>query len=123
MKWGSVWDATAMRLLLDRVGYTENALERMRGLLGRNPLGPKEGLWIAPCSSVHTFGMRYGLDLVYLDRKGRVLKLAAGVGPCRLSACWRAHSTLEIPSGTARDLGLTTGMQLMWRASGEGRAT
>ncbi len=73
---------------------------RRKGLLGRENLVPGEGLWIVPCESVHTFFMRFPIDLVYLDRKNRVRKLRTGVGPWRISACLIARSVLELPAGS-----------------------
>lgn len=75
---------------------------RRKGLLGRDGLAPGEGLWIVPCESVHTFFMRFPIDLVYLDRKHRVRKVRHTVGAWRLSACLTAHSILELPAGTAK---------------------
>ena len=57
-------------------------------------------MWISPCESVHTFFMRFAIDLVYLDRQQRVKKVRSNVGPWRLSACFSAHSVLELPVGT-----------------------
>jgi hypothetical protein len=74
---------------------------RRKGLLGRDGLGPGEGLWIVPCESVHTFFMRFAIDLVYLDRKHCVRKVRHAVGAWRLSACLSAHSVIELPAGTA----------------------
>jgi uncharacterized membrane protein (UPF0127 family) len=80
----------------------DNAAKRNKGLLGRERLAPGEGLWILPCAAVHTFWMRFSIDLVYLDRKRRIRKLVNAVPPWRLSACLWAHSVLELPSGTIR---------------------
>jgi uncharacterized protein len=77
--------------------------KRTKGLLGREGLGPGEGLWIVPCESVHTFFMRFAIDLVYLDRKNKVKKVRSAVCPWRVSACLSAHSVLEFPAGTIRD--------------------
>ena len=77
--------------------------KRNKGLLGRDRLSPGEGLWIIPCEAVHTFWMRFPIDLVYLDRKKRIRKLASEVPPWRLSACLWAHSVLELPPGTIRN--------------------
>ena len=74
--------------------------KRNKGLLGRDGLAPGEGLWIVPCESVHTFFMRFPIDLVYLDRNNKVRKVRSAVGPWRLSACFSAHSILELPAGT-----------------------
>jgi uncharacterized membrane protein (UPF0127 family) len=75
---------------------------RVKGLLGRDGLEPGGGLWIVPTESVHTFFMRFAIDLVYLDRKHRVRKVCNAVGPWRMSACFTAHSVLELPAGTVR---------------------
>jgi hypothetical protein len=75
---------------------------RNKGLLGRESLAMGEGLWIIPCEAVHTFWMRFPIDLVYLDRKLRIRKLRAKVPAWRLSACLTAHSVLELPAGTIR---------------------
>jgi hypothetical protein len=76
---------------------------RRKGLLGRDRLCPGEGLWIVPCEAIHTFGMKFPIDLVYLDRKNQIRKLRRDVPPWRLSACLSAHSVLELASGTIRD--------------------
>lgn len=72
---------------------------RSKGLLGRTGLEPGEGLWIVPCEAVHTFFMQFSLDLVYLDRRNRIVKIKRNVAPWRLSACLRAHSVIELAAG------------------------
>jgi uncharacterized protein len=84
------------------VEVADDAAKRRKGLLGRRGLGPGEGLWIRPCEAVHTFGMQFPIDLVYLDRNMRVKKVRSDVPPWRLSACLSAHSVLELASGTIR---------------------
>ena len=59
-------------------------------------------MWIVPCESVHTFFMKFPIDLVYIDRKNKVRKVRHAVGPWKLSACLTAHSIIELPAGTAR---------------------
>lgn len=78
------------------------AKTRRNGLLGRDSLYPGEGLWIVPCESVHTFFMRFAIDLIYLDREKRVKKLVHSLVPSRISACLSAHSVLELPPGSIR---------------------
>lgn len=73
---------------------------RNKGLLGRTGLPEGGGLWIVPCESVHTFFMRFPIDLVYIDRKKIVKKVRSNVGPWKLSACLSAHSIIELPAGT-----------------------
>ncbi len=57
-------------------------------------------MWIVPCEAVHTFFMKFTIDLVYLDRRHRVKSVVRAVRPWRLSACLSAHSVLELPEGT-----------------------
>lgn len=89
-------------VLATQMSLADTPTTRNKGLLGRNALAPGEGLWIVPCQSVHTYFMRFAIDLVYLDRKKRVRKIRSAVGPWRLSACLSAHSILELPAGTIR---------------------
>jgi uncharacterized membrane protein (UPF0127 family) len=96
-------------VLATRMEVADSPSTRNKGLLGRECLSPGEGLWIIPCESVHTFWMRFPIDLVYLDRKKRIVKLCDAVPPWRLSVCLWAHSILELPSGTIRDTCTATG--------------
>jgi uncharacterized membrane protein (UPF0127 family) len=98
-----VSNLTRNTVLASCIEVADSAGKRSKGLLGRERLFPGEGLWIIPCEAVHTFWMRFPIDLVYLDRKKRIRKLRGEVRPWRLSACLSAHSVLELPSGTIRE--------------------
>ena len=87
-------------VLATRLETANTSRTRSKGLLGRDQLAPGEGLWIVPCESVHTFFMRFAIDLVYIDRRFRVRKVRHAVGPWRMSACLLAHSVIELPAGT-----------------------
>jgi uncharacterized membrane protein (UPF0127 family) len=78
----------------------DSSAKRRTGLLKHDKLEPGSGLWIAPCEAVHSFGMRFAIDLVYLDKKKKVRKVRREMIPRRLSACLTAHSVLELPVGT-----------------------
>jgi hypothetical protein len=95
-------NVTRGTILAVRLEVADTSAARRKGLLGRELLPRGEGLWIAPCESVHTFFMRFPIDLVYLDRKLQVKKVRHSVGAWRISACFSAHSILELPAGTAR---------------------
>lgn len=97
-----VFNLTRQRQVANLVQLAGDNRNRRKGLLGRDSLGVGEGLWIVPCEAVHTFWMRFPLDLIYLDRQHRVVKTRSDVPPWRLSACLRAHSVLELPAGTIR---------------------
>ena len=73
--------------------------ERRRGLAKMTPLPPGYGLRILKCNSIHTFGMRFALDLVWLGRDGRILRVDHGVGPRRMKLCIRARSVVETAAG------------------------
>jgi Uncharacterized conserved protein len=87
----------------------DTSSKRSKGLLGRDGLGDGEGLWIVPCESVHTFFMRFAIDLVYLDRHNKVKKVQRAVAPWRMSLCLTAHSILELPAGTVEATGTVCG--------------
>lgn len=93
---------------------TSNMWDRMRGLLGRRQLDADQGLWISPCPSVHTIGMRYPIDVVFMDRQGKVKKITHNLKPMKLSSCAGAFAVLELNEGMANQLQITTGMELQW---------
>ena len=84
----------------DAIDSAESAGERRTGLLKHAKLDEGAGLWIVPCEAVHTFFMKFALDLIYIDRKKRVRGVRRAVAPWRMSGCLLAHSVLELPVGT-----------------------
>lgn len=97
----------------------ETALSRCRGLLGRSGLSSGEGMLLRPTSSVHTAFMRFAIDVVFLDRADRVLKVADDLAPWRMAGCRGARAALELPAGEARRRGLRPGVSLtqVWRSA------
>jgi uncharacterized membrane protein (UPF0127 family) len=118
-----VLNLTRSTLLATSMELADNGAKRNKGLLGRKGLAPGGGLWIVPCESVHTFGMQFPIDLVYLDRKKRIKKLKSDVPPWRLSACLAAHSILELPSGTIQSSLTQVGDTLEFSPSSPGDLT
>jgi uncharacterized membrane protein (UPF0127 family) len=84
----------------------------MRGLLGRSGLETGEGILLQPASSVHTFFMRFAIDVVFLNRDGEVLKVADRVRPWRTSAAKGAKAVLELGPGEAGRRGIRVGDRL-----------
>jgi uncharacterized protein len=72
---------------------------RNRGLLGRGSLSDGDGLILAPCNSIHTFFMQFAIDVAFVRRDGRVVKIRKTVRPWRVSAAVRAFAVLELPVG------------------------
>jgi uncharacterized protein len=111
-----VSNLTRSTVLATHMEVADSAAKRNRGLLGRESLSAGEGLWISPCEAVHTFWMRFPIDLVYLDRKTQIRKLVCNVPPWRLSACLLAHSVIELPAGTICNTQTETGDMLEFSA-------
>jgi uncharacterized protein len=103
---------TRQTVLAENIEVADRAGARRKGLLGRNNLPAGEGMWIIPCESVHTFFMRFSIDLVYLDRALKVRKVRSNVPPWRLSACLSAHSVIELAPGTIQTTQTRVGDQL-----------
>jgi uncharacterized membrane protein (UPF0127 family) len=84
-----------------RVRRADGFLRRLKGLLGSRALPEGEGLWIVPCEAVHTIGMRYPIDVLFLDAYGRATGCCRGLAPNRFSPRFRgARGALELPAGT-----------------------
>ncbi len=91
---------TRNTLVGDAIDTADTSAERRTGLLKHSKLDAGAGLWIIPCESVHTFFMKFAIDLIYIDRKRRVRGIVRALRPWRMSLCLRAHSVLELPPGT-----------------------
>jgi uncharacterized membrane protein (UPF0127 family) len=99
-------------------------LSRLRGLLGRSALEPGEGLLLTPSSSVHTFFMRFPIDVVFLDRSLRVVGVSPDLRPWRLAGRRGARQILELAAGEAQARGLVAGDRLqLVDAAGTGEST
>ena len=93
------------------VQVTQTFKERNRGLLSLNELTQGQGLLITPCRSVHTFGMGYALDLIYLNKHLKVVKLVENMTVNKMSFALFGHNTLELKSGEIQRLGIKVAMQ------------
>ena len=95
------------------VEVADTFFARFCGLMGRRELPEGQGLLIAPCSSVHMCFMRFSIDVLYLDKDYRILKVVSHLRPWfGMSICFKAWGVLELPEGTAERLGIQEGMRL-----------
>jgi hypothetical protein len=79
----------------------DNFWTRFKGLMWTDALPPGEALLIVPCNSVHCFGMRYDIDVLFLSKDGTVLKAIPEMKPGAISPLVKgARATLELPAGT-----------------------
>ena len=98
-----------------RVHIATSWLARLKGLLGTDCLASDEGLWLSPCASVHSLGMRYAIDVVFLDHQNQVTAVVANLKPRRARFAPRGtRSALELPAGAAAKQGLTRGDRLQF---------
>ena len=110
---------TRATVLAQAAEVADTSAKRRTGLLKHERLAPGEGLWIVPCESVHTFFMKFPIDLVYLDRARKVRKVRKAVPAWRLSICLSAHSILELPAGVIETTGTAVGDELIIEEPGQ----
>ena len=109
----AVRNVTRELSLATRAGVADSFWLRLRGLLGRRPLQAGEGLLIQPCRGVHMVGMKYPIDVAFLDRNARVVGLSHSLKPGAKSGWHRnAHSALELPARILDATGTVVGDQL-----------
>ena len=99
-------------VLVDHLEVAGDSASRRKGLLGRDRLDPGCAVAIAPCQGVHTFGMRFALDVVAVTRDGLVIKIRSGVPPRRVVLALRAFAIIELQSGAAAAADLQIGDRL-----------
>jgi len=102
------------RVLADRADIADTSPKRRTGLLKHTRLEPGEGLWIAPTEGIHTFGMKFPIDVAFLSRNKKVLKIRANMVRGRIALSLRAHSVLELPAGTLEATGTVAGETLVF---------
>ena len=108
-----VHELTRGQVLAERLRPAHTHWTRLRGLLGTRSLPEGDGLWIRPCRQVHMFGMRYPIDVVFVDADQRVVGLTSDLQPGRVSPKFAGTtSVLELPAGTIVRTGLAVGTQL-----------
>ncbi len=101
-------------VVCERCLVADSSLARMRGLLGRSELAPEEGIFLQPASSVHTWFMRFPIDVVFLDRDLSVLRVVRRLAPWRTAHRRRAAAVLELAAGESERRGIEVGQRLSW---------
>ena len=89
------------RIVCARCGIADKPWTRLRGLLGRTGLAADEGIFFRPAGSIHTMFMRFAIDVVFLDRDLRVLKVTRALPPWRVAGARGAKCVLELAAGAA----------------------
>lgn len=108
-----VLDVTTGACLAERAAVAMSLWARAKGLLGRSALPEGEGLVIWPCNSVHCFGMRFPIDVLYVAKSGDVVRILPHMRPQRIGPIvLRSHYVVELPAGTAARYGVLVGHRL-----------
>lgn len=106
---------TKLAVLATDVAKAASVWERMRGLLGHTSedFQPGKGLWLTPCQWIHTFGMSFPIDALYLDSDYKVIYACRDLMPSRLASLkLGARSVIELPAGTVSGTQTTVGDRL-----------
>jgi len=101
-------------IIVNEAGIAANPWTRVIGLLLTKHLQHGRGLWLKPSNSIHTFGMRYSLDVLFLDKKNRVVEIVRNLRPNRVSPIvWKARSVVELPADSLSAVHLELNDQLI----------
>ena len=110
-----VRNLTRGRIIGNAVRVADRFFPRMRGLLRTNRLAEGEGLWIHPCRSIHSLGMRFDFDAVFLGPGGKVVGQYKRFRRNRISRVyWNARGVLELPAGTIESTGTEVGDEIQF---------
>lgn len=105
-----IMNLTKNALLAENTTIADTLFKRIKGLLGRKDFNKGEALIIKPCNSIHTFFMRFPIDVVFVDAKKRVVKTISNMRPFRISGiCLKARFSVELPAGSLQKTATQTG--------------
>ena len=100
---------TRNTLIASSAGLAVNFMTRLIGLLGTKKLDKGKALVIRPCSSIHTIGMKYAIDVVFLDKQNKIVKIINDMPAGKFSLCSGSSYVIELPAGTIEATGTVVG--------------
>lgn len=109
----AIVDAETGAVVARRVEAALTRTARRRGLLSRDSLADAHALAIAPCAAVHTVGMRFPIDVLFVSRGGRILKIVTDLPPWRIAGRLGAYAAVELAAGALRSCNVRVGDQLL----------
>jgi uncharacterized membrane protein (UPF0127 family) len=105
-----ITNSTKNTILAKKAVIADTLFTRAKGLLGRSALEEGSALILKPCNSVHTFFMRFAIDVLFVDNKNRVIKTLSNLKPFRFSPLYyNAALVIELPTGTIQESATSTG--------------
>lgn len=106
------------KLLASKVVSADTWLKRLKGLLGSDQLPSRTALWLLPCKGIHTIGMKYAIDVLFIDRKNRVKKVSINLPPYRICRAGKGtHSVIELPAGSVQQAEIKRGDKILIQTS------
>jgi uncharacterized membrane protein (UPF0127 family) len=106
-------NSTTDTIIATRIDRLTGFLQRAVGLLARSHIQRDEGIWITSCRAIHTIGMRKKIDVIFVDREGRVLRVDRDVAPNRLAlSCREADGVIELGAGALSQVDVLLGDRL-----------
>lgn len=104
---------TQNTIISNNATLADTFFSRTKGLLGRKSLDKDEALIITNCNSIHMFFMQFSIDVIFVDKKNRVVKLIENIKPWRITPIfWQANFAIEVNSGTIKISSLHIGDKL-----------
>lgn len=103
-------EAVSERVIVARLEVARSLWQQTIGLLGRSTLPEDSGMWLEPCNSIHSFGMQFSIDVLFLDATGCLVRAVQGLKPWRVCwPVWRARVVVELPQGFIAQRNVTLG--------------
>lgn len=88
----------------DKIVYANGIYKRFIGLMGKKNLEKNEGIFLTPCNSIHMMFMKFPIDIIFLDRKNKIIHITENIQPWKISkVIFKAQSVLEVPIGTVKE--------------------
>jgi uncharacterized membrane protein (UPF0127 family) len=103
-------EADTDRVVIENVATADSLWEQTIGLIGRKRMDAGSALWLHPCGAIHTFFMRFAIDVLFLDEDGTALRIVSGLQPWRIAGpVRRARTVVEAPAGLAAERKIAVG--------------
>ena len=115
---GALRNTSNARVVAATVELALTRAARRRGLLGRDRLDSGHAMVIAPCSSIHTWFMRFPIDVIFVTRDGRVVKTRSAMPAWRLAMALGAYAAIELPAGAIERSAVKVGDRLELESAG-----
>ena len=102
------------QLIGDKIGVADSFFDRLKGLLGKAKLQEGEGLILSPCNAIHCIGMRFAIDVIFMNKHKQIIWIRENMKPGTREVKMNAVFVLEVASGVVKEKGIGIGYVLSW---------